>query len=67
VLFDMDGVLCNSEEPSRQAAVDLFAEMGVDVSVEDFIPFTGTGDDLSAAAAAGTGRSDVQYIYHFAV
>nr|XP_051181491.1 protein SUPPRESSOR OF QUENCHING 1, chloroplastic isoform X2 [Lolium perenne] len=44
VLFDMDGVLCNSEEPSRQAAVDLFAEMGVDVSVEDFIPFTGTGE-----------------------
>ncbi|GAB4835670.1 Protein SUPPRESSOR OF QUENCHING 1, chloroplastic [Ancistrocladus abbreviatus] len=44
VLFDMDGVLCNSEEPSRRAAVDVFAEMGVDVTVEDFVPFMGTGE-----------------------
>ena len=43
VLFDMDGVLCNSEEPSRRAAVDVFAEMGVEVTVEDFVPFMGTG------------------------
>ncbi|XP_014495822.1 protein SUPPRESSOR OF QUENCHING 1, chloroplastic [Vigna radiata var. radiata] len=44
VLFDMDGVLCNSEEPSRKAGVDLFAEMGVEVTVDDFVPFTGTGE-----------------------
>ncbi|OWM72419.1 hypothetical protein CDL15_Pgr018304 [Punica granatum] len=44
VLFDMDGVLCNSEEPSRMAGVDLFAEMGVQVTVEDFVPFMGTGE-----------------------
>ncbi|CAA6668888.1 unnamed protein product [Spirodela intermedia] len=44
VLFDMDGVLCNSEEPSRMAAVDLFAEMGVPVTTEDFVPFMGTGE-----------------------
>ncbi|KAG2406414.1 Protein SUPPRESSOR OF QUENCHING 1 [Vigna angularis] len=44
VLFDMDGVLCNSEEPSRKAGVDLFAEMGVEVIVDDFVPFTGTGE-----------------------
>lgn len=43
VLFDMDGVLCNSEELSRLAAVDLFAEMGVEVTAEDFVPFMGTG------------------------
>jgi beta-phosphoglucomutase-like phosphatase (HAD superfamily) len=54
VLFDMDGVLCNSEEPSRRAAVSVFAEMGVDVTVEDFIPFGGTGD-LSSGATTGTG------------
>jgi beta-phosphoglucomutase-like phosphatase (HAD superfamily) len=58
VLFDMDGVLCNSEEPSRRAAVDLFAEMGVDVTVDDFIPFTGTGDLFTAAT--GTGGSEMQ-------
>ncbi|KAG6702381.1 protein SUPPRESSOR OF QUENCHING 1, chloroplastic isoform X1 [Carya illinoinensis] len=44
VLFDMDGVLCNSEEPSRKAGVDVFAEMGVEVTVEDFVPFMGTGE-----------------------
>ena len=43
VLFDMDGVLCNSEEPSRRAAVDVFTEMDVQVNVEDFVPFMGTG------------------------
>ena len=46
VLFDMDGVLCNSEEPSRRAGVDVFAEMGVDVTVDDFVPFMGTGNIL---------------------
>ena len=45
VLFDMDGVLCDSEEPSRKAAVDVFAEMGVEVTVEDFVPFMGTGNE----------------------
>ncbi|XP_021320322.1 NHL repeat-containing protein 2 isoform X3 [Sorghum bicolor] len=44
VLFDMDGVLCDSEEPSRQAGVDVFAEMGVEVTVDDFVPFMGTGE-----------------------
>ncbi|MCO5572944.1 hypothetical protein L7F22_026705 [Adiantum nelumboides] len=44
VLFDMDGVLCNSEERSRLAGVDLFAEMGVQVTEADFFPFMGTGE-----------------------
>ncbi|XP_034222109.1 protein SUPPRESSOR OF QUENCHING 1, chloroplastic isoform X2 [Prunus dulcis] len=44
VLFDMDGVLCDSEEPSRLAGVDVFAEMGVAITVEDFVPFMGTGE-----------------------
>lgn len=44
VLFDMDGVLCNSEDLSRLAAVDVFAEMGVQVTAEDFVPFMGTGE-----------------------
>lgn len=46
VLFDMDGVLCNSEDLSRRAAVDVFAEMGVEVTVDDFVPFMGTGKKL---------------------
>lgn len=44
VLFDMDGVLCDSEQLSRLAAVDVFAEMGVQVTTQDFIPFMGTGN-----------------------
>ncbi|XP_078435903.1 haloacid dehalogenase-like hydrolase family protein [Wolffia australiana] len=44
VLFDMDGVLCNSEDLSRRAAVDLFTEIGVSVCSEDFVPFMGTGE-----------------------
>ncbi|MCO5562808.1 hypothetical protein L7F22_016440 [Adiantum nelumboides] len=46
VLFDMDGVLCNSEERSRLAGVDLFAEMGVQVMEADFFPFMGTGSQF---------------------
>ncbi|XP_055816580.1 protein SUPPRESSOR OF QUENCHING 1, chloroplastic isoform X2 [Solanum dulcamara] len=54
VLFDMDGVLCNSEESSRKAAVDVFTEMGVQVTVEDFVPFMGMGEAnfLGGVAAA---------------
>jgi len=44
VLFDMDGVLCDSEHCSRLAAVELFKEMGFTVTEEDFIPFMGTGE-----------------------
>ena len=45
VLFDMDGVLVDSEEYIRQAAVRMFEEKGYRVSKEDFIPFTGTGEN----------------------
>lgn len=43
VLFDMDGVLCDSEHCSREAGVALFAEMSISVTAEDFVPFMGTG------------------------
>ncbi|KAI6692331.1 hypothetical protein NL676_020041 [Syzygium grande] len=63
VLFDMDGVLCDSEEPSRRAAVDVFAEMGVEVTVEDFVPFMGTGEANflgGVASAKGVKGFDTQ-------
>lgn len=45
VLFDMDGVLCNSEVVSRQAAAEVMKELyGLDVSPDEFIAFTGTGE-----------------------
>jgi beta-phosphoglucomutase len=45
VLFDMDGVLVDSEKFIRKAAIEMFREKGHEVKAEDFLPFTGTGED----------------------
>ncbi len=45
VIFDMDGVLTNSEPLINAAAVAMFKEMGLEVRPEDFIPFVGTGEN----------------------
>ncbi len=46
VLFDMDGVLVDSEAFIAEAAVAMFAERhGVVVRGEDFLPFVGMGED----------------------
>ena len=44
VIFDMDGVLVDSEEYICEAAMKMFAEHGFKVKPEDFIPFVGTGE-----------------------
>jgi HAD superfamily hydrolase (TIGR01509 family) len=45
VLFDMDGVLADSEPFICKAAIMMFAELGVDVLPEDFNPFVGMGEN----------------------
>ncbi len=45
VIFDMDGVLTDSEPLINAAAVAMFRENGVQVRPEDFIPFVGTGEN----------------------
>ncbi len=45
VLFDMDGVLLESEEFINRAGVEMFREKGFEVKPEDFLPFTGMGED----------------------
>jgi beta-phosphoglucomutase len=45
VLFDMDGVLVDSERFIAKAAIMMFEELGVRVSGEDFHPFVGTGEN----------------------
>jgi HAD superfamily hydrolase (TIGR01509 family) len=46
VIFDMDGVLCESEPFIAEAACRMFAETyGRTVVPEDFRPFVGTGED----------------------
>jgi len=45
VLFDIDGVLVDSEEYIFEAAKLMFAEHGVNVKPEDALPFVGTGEN----------------------
>jgi beta-phosphoglucomutase len=45
VLFDMDGVLADSEPYICQAAVMMFSEIGLGVEPLDFKPFVGTGEN----------------------
>ncbi|MFO7670420.1 MAG: HAD-IA family hydrolase [Bacteroidales bacterium] len=45
VLFDMDGVLLDSEAFICQAAVEMFREKGFKVAPEDFHEFTGMGEN----------------------
>ncbi|MCC5829487.1 MAG: HAD-IA family hydrolase [Phycisphaeraceae bacterium] len=46
ILFDMDGVLCDSEPFIREAACAMFAHCHkITVQPDDFRPFSGTGED----------------------
>ena len=45
VIFDMDGVLTDSEPLINEAAVAMFQEKGLAVQPEDFRPFVGTAED----------------------
>ena len=45
VLFDMDGVLLDSEQAIRTACIEALKEYGISAQHEDFFPFTGMGED----------------------
>jgi len=45
VIFDMDGVLVDSESLINAAAVAMFKEKGLVVQPDDFLPFVGAGED----------------------
>ena len=45
IIFDMDGVLVDSEPFIIKASMQMFAELGLEVKPEDFHPFTGTGEN----------------------
>jgi len=45
VIFDMDGVLTDSEPLINAAAIAMFKEKGLDAQPEDFLPFVGAGED----------------------
>lgn len=44
-IFDMDGVLADSEPLINAAAIAMFREKGLVVQPEDFLPFVGAGED----------------------
>jgi len=52
VIFDMDGVLADSEPLITRAARMMFAELGLEVQDEDFVPFIGTGEERFIGGAA---------------
>lgn len=52
VLFDMDGVLVDSEEFICKAAIMMFLEMGITVKPEDFTPFVGMGEIMYLGGVA---------------
>lgn len=45
VIFDMDGVLTDSEPLICESAIAMFREYGLTVQPEDFKPFVGTGEN----------------------
>ncbi|MFW6100948.1 MAG: HAD family hydrolase [Bacteroidota bacterium] len=45
VIFDMDGVLVDSEQYICQAAIEMFKRKGLTVQPEDFKPFVGQGEN----------------------
>lgn len=52
IIFDMDGVLVDSEPFIVKAATQMFAELGLKISPEDFHPFTGTGENRFISGVA---------------
>src|SRR5512139_1354175 len=45
VIFDMDGVLVDSEPLINAAAIAMFKEKGLTVQPADFLPFVGAGEE----------------------
>lgn len=52
IIFDMDGVLCDSEPFICEAACRMFREFGVTANPEDFRPFVGMGEDRFLGSVA---------------
>jgi HAD superfamily hydrolase (TIGR01509 family) len=49
LLFDFDGVIVDTEVSTFQSWRDTYAEYGVDLALEDWLPAVGTGSSTSGA------------------
>ena len=45
IIFDMDGVLVDSEPAITYASIEVLKNLGITAKPEEFKPFTGMGDD----------------------
>ncbi len=52
IIFDMDGVLVNSEPVIEAAAIKGLKEYGLEAKAEDFIPFVGADEDAYIGGVA---------------
>ena len=52
IIFDMDGVLVLSEAAMKAASIQVLKEYGVDAGPEDFLEFTGMGEDMFIGGVA---------------
>ena len=52
ILFDMDGVLIESEFLMRHSSILALAEYGIEAKHEDFVEFTGMGEDKFVGGVA---------------
>lgn len=52
IIFDMDGVLLDSEHCMRKSAILALSEWGIEAKHEDFIPYTGAGEDCFVGGVA---------------
>lgn len=71
ILFDMDGVLIESEFLMRASAIQALADFGIEACHEDFFEFTGMGEDRFVGGVAEkhghtyeTAMKDLSYDYY---
>lgn len=71
ILFDMDGVLIESEWLMRASAIQALADYGIKAEHEDFVEFTGMGEDRFVGGVAEkhghayvTAMKDLAYDYY---
>ncbi len=71
ILFDMDGVLIESEFLMRDSAIQALADFGIHARHEDFLEFTGMGEDRFVGGVAEkyghtyvTAMKDLAYDYY---
>jgi beta-phosphoglucomutase-like phosphatase (HAD superfamily) len=48
-LFDFDGVIADTEVPTFESWRQVFAEYGVELPLEDWLPAVGSGSSISGA------------------